>query len=376
MSYSLDSLCESATRLVREEERTRRAVRRARDVKRKRRDRIEPERSRVTSTRSHTVRFDAPLTDQKELARRRARAWWWTADDKSQWVSDAAASEVASDFPIDGVALGTSDTSSAQSSVSSSSVSSSSASNLYDELSVCAPEQTATDAPVSCLSAAPRKRLCDDNSPPHDPQQVLCPAQTPLTIQDRAGRVEPLHVLRAILLDMPAAAVVAEQDAASSVIQKSRLFDRLCAHFAASSSRQRLVRILNGLEAYTVNSTPHLRGCIRSPITEIVVQRQARNCAQPLARVFYWLCHNRQAGTGEQMLRALGGEFVLVSRCGTSGCVNPQHYQHTCAARTQANAPFSLALFRLFADDEPTTPLKNAARADSLLAAPVELKFN
>lgn len=375
-----------------------------RDAKRKRRDRIEPERSRVNSSRAHTALFDTPLTDPQELARRRARAWWWTADSKTQWVGDAATCEVSSDFPIDGTELGTSEASTTSSSATSMSTSlasettCTSAGSLYDELSAPKPESNNNAAPTnpvdtrhqeSCLSAPlARNTKCDSVSADsvcerklRDLTAALRPAETPLTIKDRVGRVEPLHALRDILLDMPAAAAKVDSSVETSPLPRSHLFDRICAHFTSSTHRRRLVRIVNSFEPYALNSTPYLRGCIRSPITDMVVPRQARNCAQPLYRVLYWLCHNREPGSNEHLLTALGGEFKLVSRCSTVGCVNPQHYQHTCAKRSPGDrGAFALSLYRLLADDdeEPAKPLKLTEYTDEerMNSTPVELKFH
>lgn len=149
----------------------------------------------------------------------------------------------------------------------------------------------------------------------------LRPYSTPLRVADRAGRVITLDVLREILLHERRCAL-------SDDAQQRAVVERLRAAVPARRDRARLLRALNRTLRYECNSLPFMRGCVQCPVTDFVTHGRTRGCAQPIARIFYWLCRARERPEDELLERGLTARFKLITRCNTRGCVNPEHYEH------------------------------------------------
>jgi len=193
----------------------------------------------------------------------------------------------------------------------------------------------------------------DGSAPVHDVSLVLAPYSTPLIVRDTAGRVEPLEALRALLLDERNGALIGAH---------RTLFDRLHTHLPARRDRARLLRVLNHVRRHELDTLPYMRGCLHSPVTDFVVHGQARNCAQPLARVLYWLCRARESDA-DLLDTGLGARFELISRCQTPHCINPTHYEH---AQRRRKRPLPLG-----PDVAPDLPLKLAPPTLVDLAVPL-----
>lgn len=130
--------------------------------------------------------------------------------------------------------------------------------------------------------------------------------QTPLSVESQSAEsMESLAVLYKVLTNMHSRATVAERPA---------LHKRLYTEFTREE-RKRLVRTLNQIEMFPEGSLEYMRGCRHCPETEFSVN----HVRLPLRRVLFSLCLNT-------CRKGVRSTLVLVSRCQTQGCVNPEHY--------------------------------------------------
>ena len=201
----------------------------------------------------------------------------------------------------------------------------------------------------------------DGDEPVRDTALQLAPYETPLRVKDRDGRVAALDVLRRVLLDERAAAGAADA-------QQRAIVQRLHSVVVARRDRARLLRALNRVHRYAGNALPFMRGCLQCPVSEFVLQNSARVPAQPLARIFYWLCRTREASDAALLGRGFTARFELVSRCGTERCVNPQHYEHVRARKRKKRPSFADALMRHALAGAADAKADAVPRTDDVLA--------
>lgn len=153
----------------------------------------------------------------------------------------------------------------------------------------------------------------------------LQPYTTALSIQDKTGTIEPLHVLRTVLTDLRNL-----QHMANHAV----LHERLRTHLSRKQ-RNELLRTLNRIQLFEQSSIEYMRGCRRCPIDTLRVQRGT----YPLARVLYWICSSRFGKDQlDEKKDSIAGRFVISNHCGTERCVNPQHYTHSFKRNRVAEA--------------------------------------
>lgn len=145
----------------------------------------------------------------------------------------------------------------------------------------------------------------------------LRPYRTDISIESLEGQVEPLHILRKVLLDTRCVRTIRTHRA---------LLDRVRASLV-KKERAAVLRALNRVQLFDAATVQYMRGCRQCGYATVSVDARR----YPLSRILYWLCFNPLDG---KPLGKVASRFVLVSQCQTEGCVNPQHYTHTYRRET------------------------------------------
>lgn len=178
-------------------------------------------------------------------------------------------------------------------------------SDEFDESSDDEHDAAATLPPGSVIATGPMGPL------------GLRPYKTDISIEPLEGQIEPLHILRKVLLDTRCVRTIRTHRA---------LLDRVRASLV-KRERAAVLRALNRVQLFDATTVQYMRGCRQCGVGTVSVESRR----YPLARILYWLCFNPLGG---KPLGKVASRFVLISQCQTDGCVNPQHYTHTYRRET------------------------------------------